>query len=72
MSAGELLPDGSMVTARIEVLEVIAPDGTPGLSWEAMDSSGDELDLTRLLGLIERAKVDIVVATVAPDEEDWP
>ncbi|MGX7727575.1 hypothetical protein [Rhodococcus sp. 5G237] len=54
----DFLPEGSLVTARIEIVEAITPEGEPVLSWHAATSDGDELDATRFLGLIERAKLD--------------
>ena len=54
----DFLPEGSLVTARIEIVEAITPDGEQGVSWHAATSDGDELDITRLLGMVERAKLD--------------
>lgn len=54
----DFLPERSLVTARIEIVEAITPDGEQGISWQAATSDGDELDITRLLGMVERAKLD--------------
>lgn len=56
--AEDFLPEGSLVTARIEIVEAITPDGDPAVSYHAATADGDELDSTRFLGLIERAKLD--------------
>ena len=54
----DFLPEGSLITARIEIVEAITPESEQGVSWHATTSDGDELDITRLLGLVERAKLD--------------
>lgn len=60
MSAADHVPDGAMVTARIEILELLLPDGSMSLTYYVADSDDEELELSRTLGLITRAKFNIV------------
>lgn len=58
MKPDDSLPEGSFVLARIEIVEYLDPDGVQLLSSYAADGNGEELDATRFLGIVERAKFE--------------
>ncbi len=60
-AAEDQLPEGSVVTERIEIIGVISPDGSQSLSWHAATPEGDEIELARFLGLLEQVKFNAVV-----------
>lgn len=62
MSAQDHLPEGCLITERIEIIGVIGPEGGQGLSWHAATSDGEEIELARFLGLLEQVKFDAVRA----------
>lgn len=56
--AEEYLPDGAVVTERLEIVGAISPSGGSVLSYHFATADGEPIELTRLMGLLERAKLD--------------
>lgn len=59
MHAGDEFEEGSVEIARIEVVRAIDPRGAMVWDWIAVGPDGKALDEVTILGLLERAKLDI-------------
>ncbi|WP_326600537.1 hypothetical protein [Rhodococcus sp. PD04] len=64
------LPEGSVVVGRIEIVEYLEPDGAPAITWDYSDGSGGGVDDVRLIGLLERTKLEIFADMMGDNESD--
>jgi hypothetical protein len=58
MKPEDFVPEGSMVVARIEIIEVITPQGNEASSFVAVDGNGDALSRIKFLGMLMDVMLD--------------
>lgn len=55
----------ALVTAKIEIVERITPDGEHATEWTATDAHGNPLTINHVIGLLERTKLEMWTATMS-------
>jgi hypothetical protein len=63
------LPDESIVDTVLSIVEILTPDGIPGIGT-LIKSNNDNIDATRLLGLAKQLEWGVVMLALADQMED--